>query len=282
MHSLKLIAEQDIDVFSLVGPPGAGKNVQGNVITLLLPQKKVRIIGASNVIRKYSAIEDDLGAALRADYERLKKKEVVVMSNLNDDLVQEAMDREIISVLQNQTDILGLDGFARTGPQARRFSCCRNLTVAHLLAEVEESLAGAKKRWEDAIAEGKTPREDDHPEYVKLRYGIQERDVGEALRMFKRITSRSPLVIPRNWTPREKSVALLKGMGYSGKELVSIVSAFDNPESKVSRYLAECNIAVRWPNRHLHSIFNPRDNGVTSVHALLRATSRHELSQLAA
>jgi len=254
LKCLKALAETGTQSVVFLGAGSVGKGTLAKLLSLVLQERRPKILTVSEVIRHHSSQDTPLGERIRANIARLRKQEGVVTSNLDDAPICEAIDQEILSALESGHRLMLLDGFLRTEGQMKRFMSCPNLLVVLLVAGLEESLERASRRREEAAQRSQTVREDDKPEAVRRRFRVFERDTLPGFRTLKKVRPAATMEIDATRTPREKAIRVLRNLYPSGRVPSELVSCFDNPSSPVARFVTEIEGGSRPLRNHLHMI----------------------------
>src|ERR1700744_4523871 len=161
----------------LFGPPGAGKGTQAKVLTEKrgLPQ-----LSTGDILKEAVAAGTELGKKVGAILAR-------------GDLVSDEIVIGIIGDRYDQPDCAKgavFDGFPRTIPQAEALDAMLQKRgkkidlVVELKVADEVLLKRAENRANEAIAAGKTPRDDDNPETVRNRLAVYWKNTAPLLEYY--------------------------------------------------------------------------------------------------
>jgi adenylate kinase len=161
----------------IFGPPGAGKGTQAK---MLVEQRGLPQLSTGDMLRAAIAARTELG----------RKVEGILARG---DLVSDDIVIGIIGDRYDQPDCARgavFDGFPRTIPQAEALDAMLQKRgkkidmVIELKVADEVLLKRAENRASEAIAAGKTPRDDDNPDTVRNRLAVYWKNTAPLLEYY--------------------------------------------------------------------------------------------------
>jgi adenylate kinase len=161
----------------IFGPPGAGKGTQAK---MLVEQRGLPQLSTGDMLRAAIAAKTELGQKVEAILAR-------------GDLVSDDIVIGIIGDRYDQPDCAKgavFDGFPRTIPQAEALDAMLEKRGRKIDMVIELKVADAvllkraETRANEAVAAGKTPRDDDNPDTVRNRLAVYWKNTAPLLEYY--------------------------------------------------------------------------------------------------